>query len=112
MLLIFFLQYENNSYSLDSIYKSNNGVLNSLGAPYNYIIMPSPGLFFLSSPFADGIVLLFFNNNCIILDRIINYSPIINMNLLDDNKNMKFVPFFLFIYYSLKTFHIIFIHIY
>jgi hypothetical protein len=88
---IFFLQYENNSYSLDSIYKSNNGILNSLGAPYNYIIMPSPGLFFLSSPFADGIVLLFFNNNCIILDRIINYSPIINMNLLDDNKNMKFV---------------------
>ena len=88
---IYFLQFGNNSYSIESIFKTNNNNLNSLGAPYNIITMPLPGLFFLSSPFSDGIVLYFYQNNYIIVDRIINYSPIINMNLLDDNKNMKVV---------------------
>ena len=66
---------------------------NRLCAPYNKILIPYGSLFFLSSSFSDG-VLLYYNqeeNICQITDKIINYSPIINFHLVnDENKDIKF----------------------
>ena len=62
---------------------------NRLGAPYNKILMPYGFIFFLSSPFSDGIILTFNKdkNNYKIADKIISYSPIINFHLVNDMNN-------------------------
>ena len=66
---------------------------NRLGAPYNKILIPYGSIFFLSSSFSDA-VLLYYNqgkNICQITDKIINYSPIINFHLVnDENQDKKF----------------------
>ena len=78
-------------FELLSIETKNN--TNCLGAPYNKILMPFPFIFFLSSPYADGIILAFSqnSNNYKIKDKLINYSPIVNFHLVNDmNSNTKF----------------------
>lgn len=66
---------------------------NRLCAPYNKILMPYLFIFFVSSPFSDGILLTFNikENNAEITDKIISYSPIVNFHLVNDmNNDMKF----------------------
>ena len=85
---IFFTAFnDNNDVNFDQIEIVNE--YNCLCSPYNHILMPYGFIFFLSSPFSDGIVLTCDKNenNYRITDRIINYSPIINFNLVNDINN-------------------------
>ena len=75
--------------------KKNEKEYYQLGSPYNKILIPYGFIFFMSSPFADAVLVNLDpkTNNCNINDRIINYSPIINFHLVNDdfNNEIKFV---------------------
>ena len=61
-----------------------------LCSPYNSILFVFEPLFFLSSPFADGILLNIISGDTMnVSDRIANYSPIVNFHLVNDNNNNK-----------------------
>ena len=64
-----------------------------LSCPLNSLLMPYPGLFFVSSFFSDASLIQYDSNSnsYTIQDTIANYSPIINFHLINDNKNMKIV---------------------
>ena len=78
---------DNNDINFDEIKIDNE--YNRLCAPYNKILMPYGFIFFLSSPFSDGIILTFNmkGNNYKKTDKIISYSPIINFHLVNDMNN-------------------------
>ena len=86
---IFFTEYKD-IYNINfEQLKIDNKENNNLGAPYNKILMPYGYIFFLSSPFSDAILLNFEQDKQIynIKDKIINYSPIINFHLVNDDLN-------------------------
>ena len=66
-----------------------------LNSPYNKIILPYGKIFFVSSFFSDALLLQCNQEKkCYeIKDRIVNYSPIINFHLVNDdlNNEIKFV---------------------
>ena len=75
--------------------KIENKENNNLGLPYNEILIPYGYIFFLSSPFGDAVLLNLDQEKHLykISDKIINYSPIINFHLVNDdlNNDIKFV---------------------
>ena len=82
---------DNNDISFDDVKIDNE--YNRLCAPYNKILMLHPFIFFLSSPFSDGVILSYNKelNNYKITDKIISYSPIVNFHLVNDmNNDVKF----------------------
>ena len=84
--LIYTAFNDNNDINIEEIQLGNNS--NRLGAPYNKILMPFGFIFFLSSPFADAMLLSYDQKK--ITDKIVSYSPIVNFHLVNDNDIKKF----------------------
>lgn len=91
---LYFVQYNTNTdIKIESLNLDQEK--NQFNVPYNKILTPYKNTFFLSSPFSDAILLNLIPEEKIFKtkDKIINYSPLINFHLVNDDiiNDKKFV---------------------
>jgi uncharacterized protein YdeI (BOF family) len=93
------LIYNNMSNNTNTVYsfkieqikiKEKNEYLQFIGAPYNTLLLPHKEVFFLSSPFADSILINFLGAKYIITDRITSLAPIHNFHSYFDRLHTKY----------------------
>jgi len=70
--------------------KDKNEYLQYIGAPYNTLLLPHKEVFFLSSPFADSILINFQGSKYILSDRIISLAPIHHFHSYFDRYHTKY----------------------
>lgn len=70
--------------------KEKNEYLQFIGAPYNTLLLPHKEVFFLSSPFADSVLINFQGAKYIITDRITSLAPIHHFHSYFDRLHTKY----------------------
>lgn len=94
--LLYVFSFENNLFNvkIDQIHlQKNNEMISSLEVPYKDIVMPFPGVFFLSSLFSDPLFVIYdgVNMNYCVGNVMTNLSPIINFVCVLDRFQTKFI---------------------
>ena len=75
---IYVFSFMNNfaNFKIDQIHTQMNNELTNLDAPYKFILMPSPGIFFLASYFSDALTIIYDDSNYLIGNKLINISKL------------------------------------
>jgi hypothetical protein len=91
--LLYVFSFENNIFNvkIDQIHLQKKNELFSLEVPYKDIIMPFPGVFFLSSLFSDPVFVIYDGMNYSVGNTMTNLSPIINFVCVLDRFQTKFI---------------------